>query len=127
MKTGERRMSVVITLFIAVALAVSGQMFVKKGLNLLAPIDFSSGLLATYARIFLSSYVLVGSFLYFLSVFFLIYALTKVDLSFAFPFLALSYVLITIAAFAFLGERISLLRWIGVAVICIGVFLVSKS
>lgn len=120
-------MSVVITLFIAVALAVSGQMFVKKGLNLLAPIDFSSGFVATYARIFLSPYVLVGSFLYFLSVFFWIYALTKVDLSFAFPFLALSYVLITIAAFAFLGERISLLRWIGVAVICIGVFLVSKS
>jgi drug/metabolite transporter (DMT)-like permease len=127
MKQGGSQMSVIITLFIAVVLAVSGQIFVKQGLNMLAPIDFASGLLATYARIFFTPYVLVGSFLYFASVFFWIYALTKVELSFAFPFLALSYVLITIAAFLFLGERISPLRWIGVLVICIGIFLVSRS
>ena len=120
-------MSVIAVLFIAMALAVSGQMFVKQGLNLLSPIDFSSGLVATYARIFLSPWVLLGSLLYFASVFFWIYALTKVELSYGFPFLALSYVLITLAACLFLGEKISLLRWIGVAVICIGVFLVSRS
>ncbi len=55
------------------------------------------------------------------------YTLMKVDLSFAYPFVALSYVIIIITAWLFLGENISLLRLVGVLVICLGVFLISRS
>lgn len=120
-------MNAVFMIFLAVILAVIGQIFVKFGLNSLMPIDFSSGLFSTYLRIFLTPLVLIGSFVYFLSIFFWIYSLTKVDLSFAYPFLALSYVLIAVASLVFLNERISLLRWIGIFVICFGVYLVSRS
>lgn len=123
----ERKMKAISMIFIAVILAVIGQIFVKLGLNSLEPIDFSSGLIQTYSRIFLTPFVLVGSFVYFLSIFFWIYSLTKVDLSFAFPFLALSYVLIAVASLVFLGEEISMLRWLGMIIICFGVYLVSKS
>ena len=120
-------MPVIILILTAIFLAVIGQILVKKGLNSLGHIDFSSGLFRNYVKIFLSPAVLIGTFLYISSAFFWIYSLTKVDLSFAFPFLSLSYVLIILASWLLLGENIPLLRWIGVIVICIGVFLISRS
>lgn len=123
----EEKMSVVLIILIAVLLAVIGQIFVKRGLNLLGTIDFSSGLFITYVKIFLSPLVLIGSIIYTISIFFWIYSLSKVDLSFAFPFLSFSYVLIILVSWLILGENIPLLRWIGVLVICVGVFLISRS
>jgi drug/metabolite transporter (DMT)-like permease len=123
----EKKMSVVPIILTAVFLAVIGQIFVKRGLDLLGTIDFSSGLFITYVKIFFSPFVLIGTVFYTISIFFWIYSLTRVDLSFAFPFLSLSYVLIILASWLMLGENIPLLRWIGVLVICLGVFLVSRS
>jgi drug/metabolite transporter (DMT)-like permease len=55
------------------------------------------------------------------------YVLTKVDLSIAYPFLALSYVLVLLFSWLILGESISALRIVGVSVISCGVILVAKS
>jgi drug/metabolite transporter (DMT)-like permease len=111
----------------AVFIAVIGQLIIKRGINLLGEIDFSKGLITSYLRILTSPYVIVGSLSYGLSVFFWLYALAKVNLSYAYPFLALSYGLVLMSSRFFLGEEVSLLRWLGVLVICFGVFLVSKS
>jgi drug/metabolite transporter (DMT)-like permease len=112
---------------IAVTIGVVGQIFIKMGVNLVGDIDFSGGFISAYLKIFLTPWVITGSLIYFSSTFFWLYALSKVDLSFAYPFLALSYVLIILSSRFFLGESIPLIRWIGVLVICFGVFLVSKS
>lgn len=118
-------MSTVPFIVIAVILAVVGQLFVKKGINLLGHIDFSAGLIAAYSKIFISPLVIVGILIYTSSIFFWVYALSRVDLSFAGPFLALTYVLIILTSWLILGETIPFLRWLGVLVICFGVFLVS--
>jgi len=120
-------MFVIISLLIAVVVSVIGQLFVKKGLNLLGNLDFSKGVIIVFSKMVVSPYVLLGFGIYFLAVFFWLYALTKVDLSFAYPFLALSYVLVILLSWLFLGENISYLRLVGVLVICFGVFIVSKS
>jgi drug/metabolite transporter (DMT)-like permease len=111
----------------AVALAVTGQVLVKQGMNALGAVQFSAGLLSAYGRIFTSPLVLAGTVSYTVSILFWIYALSRVDLSFAYPFLALSYVLVIIASWLLLGERIPPLRWIGLAVICAGILIVSRS
>jgi len=120
-------MPAVLIILVAILFSVTGQIFLKTGLNIMGPIDFSSGFILTYFKIFLSPYVMVGVFTYVLSVLFWVYALSKVDLSFAYPFVALSYVLILITSKLFLGETIPMIRWIGVFVICIGVILISRS
>ena len=120
-------MSKINYILIAVLLGVVGQLLVKRGLNLLGEIDFSRGLFASYLKIFTSPVVIIGTLSYTSSIFFWLYALSKVNLSFAYPILALSYVLVVIASRLFLGEDISLLRWVGVGVICFGVFLISRS
>ena len=123
----EKPMSVLPAILVAVALAVAGQLLVKHGIRLLPGPYFASGLLSGFLRIFTSPWVLVGSGLYTLSVFFWVFALTTADLSFAYPFVSLSYVLIILASRFLLGETVSLIRWIGAFVICCGIVLLSLS
>ena len=120
-------MSMVPFILITVTVGVVGQLLIKKGLNSLSPLDFSVGFLSSYLMIFLSPYVILGSTVYGVAMCLWLYALTKVDLSFAYPFLAFSYVLIIVGSRFFLGESIPLIRWLGVSAICFGVFLISRS
>ena len=120
-------MSNILFILTAVTIGVAGQVFIKIGLNSLGDIDFSKSLIGSYGKIFLSPFIILGTFTYFFSVLFWLYALSKVDLSFAYPFLALSYVLIILVSRCFLGENVSLIRWVGVLVICFGVLLIAKS
>ena len=119
-------MSPTLGILVAVFLGVLGQLMVKIGLNSLVGLDFSQGLMRTYAKIFVSPHVIFGTLSYTSSVFFWLYALSKVDLSYAYPFLALSYGLILGISWLLLGEQVPVLRWFGVGVICAGVFLVSR-
>lgn len=122
-----KNISAILIILMAIFFSVIGQIFLKTGLNSLGKVDFSTGLFSTYCKIFISPYVLIGVFIYTISVLFWIYALTKVELSFAYPFVALSYVFILLASSLFLGENVSLLRWLGVGIICMGVLLISQS
>ena len=120
-------MPVITIILVAVMLAVAGQILVKAGLNRLGIIDFSAGVIKTYLKIFLTPMVLLGTISYTFSGFFWIYALTKADLSYAFPFLILSYVLIILSSWLILGESIPLMRWIGIFIICLGMLLVYRT
>src|SRR5579875_2312611 len=52
-------------------------------------------------------------------------ALSRAQLSFAFPFAALTYVGVVLASRLVLRERISLRRWVGIGTIVLGVALVT--
>jgi len=114
-------------ILVAVSLTVVGQMLIKLGLNSLGNVDFSKGIFSSYITIFCSPHVLLGAFLYSSATLLWLYALSKVDLSFAYPFLALSYVLIILLSIWFLDEHIPFLRWVGVFLICLGVLCISQS
>ena len=53
--------------------------------------------------------------------------LSKFDLSFLYPFDGLNRVVLMFAASIFLKEKMTLNLWVGVALICAGVLLVSRS
>lgn len=121
-------MYVIPSLLISMVLGVIGQVFIKKGLTSLGGLTFSTAFVNSFTRIFLSPFTILGLFLYFIGVFFWLYALSKVDLSYAYPFAAgLSYAFAMLVSWFILGESISHLRWIGVGVICLGVFIVARS
>ena len=84
--------------------------------------------LAELVLIILKSPLIMGGLLlYALGALSWIAVLRRLDLSFAYPFLALNFVLITISSQFALGESVPPGRWIGVAVICIGIVLVARS
>jgi len=50
--------------------------------------------------------------------------LSLANVSFVFPATALSYAVGTLGGKLFLGERVTPQRWVGVALVCVGVALV---
>jgi len=54
-------------------------------------------------------------------------ALSKIEVSYAYPFAALGYVVITFLSWLLLNEVITWLRIVGISVIITGVYVVSKS
>lgn len=109
-------------IFISVCANVVGQMFMKQGMSGEGPIS-----LAVYLDRFLSFWVISGFFLYAFSAFIWLKVLTKVELSFAYPILSTSFVLIVFLSWLIFHEDVELLRAAGVGFICAGVILVARS
>lgn len=53
--------------------------------------------------------------------------LSWADYSFAMPFSAISYALVPVLAFFWLGEKVLTARWVGIGLIVVGVVLVSRT
>ncbi len=75
----------------------------------------------------LTSVVLAGFAQITLSAVVWLFALSRASLSFAYPFAALSYVLILVFSVLVLHETVQPLRWLGVAFIVTGIVLVAQT
>jgi multidrug transporter EmrE-like cation transporter len=53
--------------------------------------------------------------------------LSRIDLSMAYPLVSIAYIVTAIFSYFIFKENITLIRWIGIITICLGVFLVSRS
>lgn len=71
--------------------------------------------------------IAAGLVAYIISTVYYLFALSRVHLSWAYGIGGLSYVFAVMMAYLFLGEMIPPLRWLGVAIIFIGVVLVGTS
>ena len=71
--------------------------------------------------------ILLGVFFEALFFVCLLILMSKSDISFLWPLTALSFVFATFAAMIFLGESVSIVRWLGVILIVIGAAFISFS
>lgn len=78
-------------------------------------------------RILSSGYIWLG--IACLLAFFVAYmlVLTWADYSYVQPASSFSYAVVAVLGLLLLGEKVNLLRWSGIAVICIGVFIVGHT
>ena len=104
----------------SVILAATGQVLMKLGMGAVG----SGGFGATIATGFTEPVVLLGLTCYAASTVSWLIVLSRVPLSVAYPFGALSYGAVVLVALA-TGEHVSVLRWLGVALIVAGIRLVS--
>lgn len=118
-----------VPLGISITLLVAAQLSLKAGMTTIGAIDIGSGamVLGLVRKVFTTPLVLAGVCLYAVSSFFWLIALSRVDLSYAYPFVGLGYVLVVAFSWLFLGEHVSPLRWAGTALIVGGVLLVSRT
>jgi multidrug transporter EmrE-like cation transporter len=115
-------------ILLSVTSGVAGQLALKVGVTQAgAAAAEAAGPIWTLITAFRSPLVWLGLALYGLGALAWILVLTRLDLSLAYPFLALNFVLIAIASRLFLGEAIPALRWGGIVVICFGILLIAKS
>lgn len=118
----------VVYILISVLGGAAGQILLKQGMSTLGPLTLSLPQLGTILwRIGTNPFVIGGLFIYMLSTLFWLTALSRVELSFAYPFASLSYVVMLIAAWRLFDENISLPRLIGTLIIGAGVLLISRS
>lgn len=120
-------MSVWWLIALSVSAGVLGQITIKLGVG---DNGFAStgegGLLALGLQILTSPLILGGLLLYGIGAISWISVLGRMNLSHAYPFLALNFVLIAILSRLFLNEPIPMVRWVGMLVICVGIILVSQ-
>jgi multidrug transporter EmrE-like cation transporter len=115
-------------ILLSVASGVGGQLAIKVGVTRAGAAAVEvAGPVSTLITAFRSPLVWLGLALYGLGALAWILVLTRLNLSLAYPFLALNFVLIAVASRVFLGESIPVIRWAGIAVICVGIFLIARS
>jgi multidrug transporter EmrE-like cation transporter len=113
----------IVMLLIAVSLGAAGQVCLKLGVNQLGA---GVGVLGVLRGIF-TPYVFSGFVCYGLSSIVYLMALQKLDLSYAYPFVALSFVMVTLLSWWLLDETLPLLRVAGLVLIMGGVLTVAAS
>ncbi len=106
-----------------------GNVLLGKGMKHIGMIPLwpVSALLHEGARIFSSASIWLG--IASLVTFFVSYmlVLSWADYSFVQPASSLAYGVVALLGYTVLGEKISPLRWMGIAVICLGVFVVTRT
>ena len=101
---------------------IIAQIILKKGLILLGGIDFSSGVMVEIIRVMHSPYVMSAFFLQGIIALFWIYLLSRTQLVYLFTMSgAFFYIFLSLASWMVLGERLSLVQWLGVLLISAGV------
>ncbi len=123
------RSSMLIALIlVSVTLAAVAQLTLKHGMN---QVNAKSGVVELTAEslkaVATTPAVWVGLALFGLSAVVWLGVLSRTSLSFAYPFAALTYVLILVFDRFILDETVVSLRWAGVAFIAVGIFLVSRT
>lgn len=128
-RKGRTEMTAAIMYILAsVVIGAVGQILLKKGMSSLGPLTLTwKDLLPTILRICTNPFVITGLVVYMAGVLFWLAALSRVDLSYAYPFASLSYVAMLVASWLLFHEGISLVRLVGTLVICAGVLIVARS
>ena len=110
-----------------VLLNAVAQLLLKAGAGAVGPIAGLGALRGSAFTLATHPAVLGGLGCYAVSVVVWIVALSRVDVSIAYPMLSIGYVVNALLAMWLFGETVSPLRWAGIAVILVGVTLVARS
>ena len=113
-----------IYILLTVLLNASAQLVLKKGTEVAAE---KSNLVNYIISNISNIYYITGFLLYGISVLLWIYVLSKVEVSFAYPFLSIGYIVTTLGGYFYFNEQLNLIKIIGILIICIGVIVLSKS
>lgn len=122
------RMNIIPLILFTVLTNAVAQIMLKRGMLALGPLDFSaSSPLMTIFKVVFQPFVFAGLCIFVVSMASHLYVLSKAELSFAYPFLSLAYVVVLAFAWLAFGEQVGILRVAGVALICLGTILVAQS
>ena len=111
-----------------VLLNAAAQLLLKAGTNAIGAFEFIAGNVAPIGwKVVTQPYIVTGIGCYVVSVAVWILALSRVEVSVAYPMLSLGYVVNAIAAWYLFGEAVTPGRLAGIGVIIVGVFIVARS
>jgi multidrug transporter EmrE-like cation transporter len=128
-RTRRAKLMLIGVIVLSVALAAAAQLTLKYGMLQVGPIrsgDIQEPV-QTVLRVARQPAVWGGLILFGVSAVFWLIVLSRVSLSFAYPFAALTYVLILLFDRFILKTEVPGLRWAGVFLIITGIILISRT
>ncbi|MEM5875413.1 MAG: EamA family transporter [Candidatus Aenigmatarchaeota archaeon] len=116
-----------ILILTSILFGVFGQISLKHGMNNLGPLEIKDIFSRKLFSIIFEKFVFIGIVFYLIATLIWLVILSKIELSTAYPMLAIGYVIIALLSKFLLNENLTLLKFVGIVLISVGVFLVLKS
>ena len=101
----------ILLILISVLLNCAAQLCIRKGMLIVGEVGMS-GMVQNLGAMISNLWMAV---------------LSKVEVSFAYPFLSIGYVVAALVGYYFFDESLTFTRIAGIMVICVGVYLISRS
>ena len=117
----------IILILISVLLNCAAQIFMRKGMLVNGEVEGMGNLLAAIPHMLTNIYLWGAMVCYAVSIVVWMVVLSKVEVSYAYPFLSIGYVLSAVVGYFWFAESITPVRIWGIIVICVGVILISRS
>ncbi len=113
----------------AVLLSTTGELFLKRGMNEVGTFDFTATgtLVPTLMKMALNPYIWIGFMGFMGGSLFWLSVISRVPLSLAYPMLGISYFIVAVESWIFLGEGLNLWHFVGAVVVGIGVAIVGMA
>jgi multidrug transporter EmrE-like cation transporter len=111
-----------------VLLNAGAQLLLKAGTRSLGVIGSGGAdFIGTVLEVAFQPFILMGLACYVISVGIWIVALSRVDVSIAYPMLSIGYVVNAVAAWWLFGEALTPMRLTGIGIILLGVYVLARS
>ena len=117
-------MSVLILVSICVIIGVIAQLSMKRGMNTVGMVGLGDIFSQKVFSIVTQKYVFIGIILYVLASLIWLVILSQAELSFVYPLISVGYVITAILSKLFFNESLTLFRFLGILLICGGVYLI---
>jgi len=119
--------TVLTLIFISVTISAVAQVTLKQGMS--SPVvqqSLTGGWLEIAIAVISSFYVWLGLILYALGAVLWLGVLAKIDVSIAYPFVGLGFILTALMGVFLLGEAFSVIRFVGTCLVVLGIILVTQ-
>ncbi len=120
-------LKVLIVMTIAAAAAAVGQIFVRQGMQQVGALEQYAplALMGYFGQALLNPYVVIGTLLNGVFYFLFLAALSWTDVTVVLPMTALEFGMAAILAVVLLNEVVPTMRWAGITLVIVGVFLIA--
>ncbi len=119
-------MKYIVFILFTVLTNAAAQVMLKQGMLSLGPFTADTFIARIFQVVF-NPWVFAGLATFVISMVSHLYVLSKVELSFAYPFLSLAYVAVAVFAYFVFHEDLNAWRIAGIGFICVGTILIAQS
>lgn len=121
-------MNVLPLILCGVLLNASAQLLLKEGMNRIGHFAFTwNNLWPIGLQVATNPFIIIGLSCYIFSVVFWLLVLSRADVGYAYPMVSIGYIVTALAGVLFLHETLSLQRIIGIIIIMLGVYLITRT
>jgi multidrug transporter EmrE-like cation transporter len=114
-------------ILVSILLNAGAQLLMRSGMLRVGEVEIGASLIKAVPRMATNIFLWLSMVCYGISIASWMVVLSKVEVSFAYPFLSIGYVISAVIGYFFMGESITAIRIAGIAVICVGVILIARS